>query len=66
MSNNFNYIAKFKKKNIDMYIFIICNNFKKNIEYISSLIDIEKIPKRMFEDYSLKNSFEKKMYTDNF
>ena len=66
MNNNFKHISKFKKTNIDTYIFIICNNFKKNIEYISSLLDIKKIPKKIFDDYSLKNSFEKKMYTDNF
>jgi leucyl aminopeptidase len=66
MINNFNYISKFKKTNIDIYLFIICNNLKNNIEYISSLLDFPKIPKKFFEDYSLKSSFEKKMYTDNF
>jgi len=66
MPNNFNYISKFKKTNIDTYIFVICNNLKKNIEYISTLLDIGKIPKKFFEDYSLKTSFEKKLYTDNY
>jgi leucyl aminopeptidase len=66
MPNNFNYISKFKKNNIDTYIFIICNNLKQNIEYISTLLDIGKIPKKLFNDYSLKTSFEEKMYTDNF
>jgi leucyl aminopeptidase len=66
MINNFNYTSNFKKNNIDLYIFIICNNLKKNIEYISSLLDIEKIPKKIFDDYSLKDSFKKNMYTDKF
>lgn len=66
MSNNFNYISKFKKKNIDTYIFIICNNLKKNIDHISTLLDIGKIPKKFFDDYSLKTNFEKNLYTDNY
>jgi leucyl aminopeptidase len=66
MHNIFNYTSKFKKTNIDNYIFIICNNIKKNIEYISTLLDIKKIPKKIFDDYSLTNNFEKKLYTDNF
>ena len=65
MNINFNYTIKIKK-NIDKYIFIICNDLKKNIENIQKLLDIEKIPKKIFDDYSLKTSFEKNMYTDNF
>jgi leucyl aminopeptidase len=66
MNNSFNYISKIKKQNIDIYVFIICNNLKKNIEYIIKLLDIGKIPKKIFDDYSLKTNFTKKMYTDNF
>jgi leucyl aminopeptidase len=52
MKNQFHYLSKFKKKSIDLYIFVICNDFKKNIEYISSLLDIKNIPKKLFDDTS--------------
>lgn len=66
MENNFKTCNSFKKNNIDTYIFVICNDLKKNIESIKKLLNIEKIPKKLFDDYKLKSNFEKKMYTDNF
>jgi leucyl aminopeptidase len=66
MNNNLKCISMFKKKNIDTYIFIICKDLKKNIEYIINLLNIETIPKKLFDDYKLKSDFQKKLYTDNF
>ncbi len=66
MIDNFKYTNTFKKKNIDLYIFIICNNLKKNIESIKTLLDLKSIPKKLFDNNDLKSNFEKKMYTDNY
>jgi hypothetical protein len=66
MEYNFKSSNIFKKTNIDTYIFVICNDLKKNIEAIKKLLELEKIPKKLFDDYKLKSNFEKKMYTDNF
>jgi leucyl aminopeptidase len=66
MEHNFKYVSTFKKTNIDIYTFIICNNLKNNIEYISKLLNISKIPKKIFDDCKLKDSFEKTIYTDNY
>ena len=66
MNKNFKCISTFKKENIDTYIFIICKDLKKNIEYIINLLNIETIPKKLFDDYKLKSDFQKKLYTDNF
>jgi leucyl aminopeptidase len=66
MEHNFKVINTFKKKNIDVYIFIICNNLKKNIEIIKNLLDLKNIPKKLFDGCNLKSNFEKKLYTDNF
>jgi len=66
MESNFKTCNIFKKKNIDVYIFVICNNLKKNIENIKNLLDLKSIPKKLFDDYKLKSNFEKSMYTDNF
>jgi len=66
MEHNFKCVSTFKKTNIDIYIFIICNNLKDNIEYISKLLNINKIPKKTFDDYKIKDNFEKTIYTDNF
>ena len=66
MEKNFKFVSTFKKTNIDLYIFVICDNLRRNIEHISSLLSIDKIPKKIFNDYSLKKGFEKKLYLDNF
>ena len=66
MEKNFKCISTFKKTNIDTYIFVICKELKKNIEYITNLLKLDKIPKKLFEDYKLKLDFNKKLYTDNF
>ena len=66
MESNFKTCNIFKKKNIDVYIFVICNDLKKNIESIKNLLDLKNIPKKLFDDHKLKSNFEKSMYTDNF
>ena len=62
MEHNFKNISIFKRTNIDIYIFIICNNLKKNIKNISKLLNIENIPKKIFDD----NKLEKTLYLDKF
>jgi len=66
MNKNFIFTNNFNNKNIDIYIFVICNDLKKNIEKIQKLLDIEKLPKKLFENYKLNNDFEKKIYTDKY
>jgi leucyl aminopeptidase len=66
MDKNFKYTSLIKKTNIDLYIFIICGNFKKNIENIKNLLNINKIPKKIFNDYSPKEDYEKKLMFDNY
>ena len=65
MNKNFKYTPIFKKKNIDLYIFIICNEMKKNIEYIKNILNIKKLPKNLFENYKLTTEFQKNLYLDN-
>jgi len=64
--SKFKYTGTIKKTNIDIYVFVICSNLKNNIEYISKVLDIKNIPKKLFDDCNLKSNFEKKMYTDNY
>ena len=44
----FIYTNKFNIKNIDIYIFVICSDLKKNIEKIQKLLNIEKLTKKLF------------------
>jgi len=57
-----------KKKGIDIYSFVICSNMKKRMSKICELLDIKKIPKKMFDktSYDLNNDFEKILYLDNY
>lgn len=64
MDNKFQYTSNLKDK--DIYIFVICNNLRKRITEIKEMLNIKDIPKKFFDNYSLNNSFEKKLYTDNF
>ena len=66
MDKNFKYINTIKKTNIDLYIFVICSNFKKNIEYIKKILKIDKLPKKLLEDIHLNTNFEKTLYVDNY
>ena len=66
MEKNFKYTSVLKKNNIGIYIYVICNNLKKNVEKITEQLNLDNIPKKLFDDYKLKSSFEKKLYTDNF
>ena len=66
MEKNFKYTTILKKNNIDIYIFVICNNLKKTVEKITTQLNLDKVPKKLFDDYKLKTSFEKNLYTDNF
>ena len=65
MEHNFK-ISTIFKKNVDVYIFIICNDLQQNVEKIIKLLNIEKLPKKFFDSNIIKNNFEKKLYTDNF
>jgi leucyl aminopeptidase len=65
MNKNFKYTPIFKKKNIDLYVFIICNEMKKNIEYIKTILNIKKLPKNLFENYKLTTEFQKNLHLDN-
>jgi leucyl aminopeptidase len=53
-------------KKFDIFIFILCNDYKKNINIIQKILNINKIPKKMFDSIDIKSNFEKRLYTDNF
>lgn len=65
-NSNFKFINTLKKRNIDIYIYIICDKLKESVKTIINLHNIKKIPKTLFGDYKLNESFEKKLYTDNY
>ena len=65
MNNSFLYTNTLKNK--DIYIFIICNNFKKKILEIQTMLNIKKIPKKILDScHNSTTDFENKLYTDNF
>jgi hypothetical protein len=65
MNNNFLYTNTLKNK--DIYIFIICNNFKKKILEIQTMLNIKKIPKKILDScHNSTTDFENKLYTDDF
>jgi leucyl aminopeptidase len=66
MEKNFKCISLLKKTGINVYIFVICQKLKQNIEYITDLLKLDKIPKKLFDDYKLTSDFKKIIYTDNF
>jgi len=66
MDKNFKYINTLKKTKVDLYVFVICSNFKKNIEYIKKILKIDKLPKKLLEDIKLNTNFEKTLYLDNY
>ncbi len=49
---------------MDVYIFVLCDNYKIHINNIKKILNIDKIPKKMFNDFHFKESFEKTLYTD--
>ncbi len=64
---NYNYkVCNKILKNIDTYIFVLCNNYKINIANIQKLLNIKTLPKKMFDGFKIKNNFEKVLYTDNY
>lgn len=65
MTNIFKYCNNVSKK-YDVYLFVFCNEYKRNIEIIQKLLDIKNIPKTMFSNFKIENDFEKKLYTDKF
>jgi leucyl aminopeptidase len=65
MKNNFSYCNSLNKK-MDVYIFVLCDNYKININNIKKLLNIDKIPKKMFNDFNIKESFQKVLYTDKY
>jgi leucyl aminopeptidase len=65
MNKSFKYCNTIKK-NIDTYIFVMCNDFKKNINDVKKLLNIEEFPKKLFNNFNINNDFEKNLYTDDF
>ena len=53
-------------KKMDVYIFVLCNNYKININNIKKILNIGHIPKTMFNDFKINSSFEKVLYTDKY
>jgi leucyl aminopeptidase len=66
--NTFKLSKTFKKKGIDIYSFVICKDMKKKIENISKLLNIKKLPKKLFDKntYNLDNDFQKILYLDDY
>ena len=63
INDNFVYTNKVNK-NIDIYVFVMCSDIKKNIESVQKLLKLETFPKKMFSDVNIKSNFEKTFYTD--
>ena len=53
-------------KNKDIYIFVICNNFKKEIINIQKKLDIKNIPKKILNDNNSDSDLKKSLFTDKF
>ena len=51
---------------MDVYIFVLCDNYKVNVNNIKKLLNIDTIPKKMFNDFKIKEHFEKILYTDKY
>ena len=47
----FEYSRTLKKDKIDIYIFVICDHIKENIEWIKQNLDIKEIPKKILNDH---------------
>jgi leucyl aminopeptidase len=62
MQNNFTITTSFKKNKIDIYIFVIFDNFKKNIDNIKTLFNIKDIPNKFLNNE--EHGFLKSLYTD--
>ena len=52
MEKNFKCISTFKISEFNTYTFVICKELKKNIEYITKLLNLDKVPKKLFDDYN--------------
>ena len=65
MKESFTYCNSLNKKH-DVYIFVLCDNYKINVNNIKKLLNIDKIPKKMFNDFHFKESFHKVLYTDKY
>ncbi len=55
---------KFLKK-MDIYVFFLCSDLKRELERIQKLVGIEKIPKKMLEDFKGRENEQKKLYLDD-
>ena len=55
------YTNKYRIKNIDTHIFVICNDHIKRLKEISAILNIKSIPKKSYEDLE-DNTVEKKIY----
>ncbi len=52
-------------KKMDIYIFFVCSDLKSELERIQKLMGIEKIPKKMLEEFKGKENEQKKLYLDD-
>ncbi len=52
-------------KKIDRYVFFLCSNLKKDLERIQKLLNIEKIPKKLIEDFHGRIGEQKILYLDD-
>ncbi len=64
MTINFEYTNKLLKK-MDRYVFFLCSDVKKDLIRIQKLLNIEKIPKKLVEDFKGKIGDEKILYLDD-
>ncbi len=52
-------------KKMDTYIFFVCSDVKNELERIAKLMKIDKIPKKMVEDFKGEKGEEKIFYMDD-
>lgn len=64
MTVKFEYTNLLLKK-MDRYVFFLCSDVKKDLSRIQKLLNIEKIPKKLIEDFKGKVGDEKILYLDD-
>ncbi len=52
-------------KKVDVYVFLLCSNIKKELDRIKKIMKIDKIPKKLIEDFNGKIGDEKILYLDD-
>ncbi len=64
MTVKFEYTNSLLKK-MDKYVFFLCSELKKDLSRIQKLLNIEKIPRKLIEDFKGKVGDEKILYLDD-